>query len=163
MFSSGTTGNGIEFIRTAGALSDIVIGATVNVRLRATPVYFSGSNSGIRIDPRAMVGGDVAGVIYRGGVANNTSFSIVLGKPIFSGTATITAGVSLIGRFILRAAPSPAVSTNLETAPAFSTVVAVVGTSGVASNLTLGVQDGVLYVDNKTGSTQNISLAVMGA
>jgi|GEM_PF-1170525 len=163
VFSSGTTGNGIEFIRTAGALSDIVIGATVNVRLRATPVYFSGSNSGIRIDPRAMVGGDVAGVIYRGGVANNTSFSIVLGKPIFSGTATITAGVSLIGRFILRAAPSPAVSTNLETAPAFSTVVAVVGTSGVASNLTLGVQDGVLYVDNKTGSTQNISLAVMGA
>ncbi|WP_201273749.1 hypothetical protein [Sinorhizobium medicae] len=50
VFSSGTTGNGIEFIRTAGALSDIVIGATVNVRLRATPVFFSGSNSGIRID-----------------------------------------------------------------------------------------------------------------
>ncbi|MDX1170252.1 hypothetical protein GOL87_25320 [Sinorhizobium medicae] len=163
VYDSGTTGNGIEFIRTAGVLSDIVIGPTVNVRLRATPVFYSGSNSGIRIDPRVMVGGDVPGVIYRGGVANNTSFSIVLGKQIFSGTATITAGVSLIGRFIIRAAPSPAVSTNLETAPAFSTVVAVVGTSGVASNLTLGVQDGVLYVDNKTGSTQNISLTVMGA
>ncbi|MDX1127443.1 hypothetical protein GOL24_24605 [Sinorhizobium medicae] len=164
VYDSGTTGNGIEFIRTAGTLSDIVIGATVNVRLRTTPVFFSGSNAGIRIDPRAMVGGDVAGVFFRGSVADDTAFSITLGRQIFSGTAILTAGVVEMGIFGIRAAPTPAVGTNRVTdANVVAVATTLAGTTGTDGNLTLGVQDGVLYVENRTGSVQNISLTVMGA
>ncbi|XNY07044.1 hypothetical protein ACMFL9_26515 [Sinorhizobium meliloti] len=164
VYDSGTTGNGIEFIRTAGALSDIVIGATVNVRLRATPVFFSGSNTGVRIDPRVMVGGDVAGVYFRGSVADDTAFSVALGRQIFSGTAIITAGVVDMGIFGIRAASSPAVSANRITdANVVAVATALAGTTGADGNLTLGVQDGVLYVENRTGSAQNISLTVAGA
>ncbi|ASP79336.1 hypothetical protein [Sinorhizobium meliloti] len=164
LFSSGSSGNGIEFIRTAGALSDIVIGPTVNVRSRATPVFFSGSNSGIRIDPRAMVGGDVAGVYFRGSVADDTAFSITLGRQIFSGTAIVTAGVVERGIFGIRAAPTPAVGPNWVTdANVVAVATTLAGTTGTDGNLTLGVQDGVLYVENRTGSAQNISLTVMGA
>ncbi|RVN58492.1 hypothetical protein [Sinorhizobium meliloti] len=164
VYDSGTTGNGIEFIRTAGTLSDIVIGATVNVRLRATPVFFSGSNAGIRIDPRAMVGGDVAGVFFRGSVADDTAFSVALGRQIFSGTAIITAGVVDMGIFGIRAASAPAVSVNRITdANVVAVATSLAGTTGTDGNLTLGVQDGALYVENRTGSAQNISLTVMGA
>lgn len=164
VYDSGTTGNGIEFIRTAGVLSDIVVGPTVNVRLRATPVFYSGSNSGIRIDPRVMVGGDVPGVIYRGGVADDTAFSITLGRQIFSGTAILTAGVVEMGIFGIRAAPTPAVGANRITdANVVAVATALTGTTGTDGNLTLGVQDGVLYVENRTGGAQNISLSVMGA
>lgn len=164
LFSSGSSGNGIEFIRTAGILSDIVIGATVNVRKRTNPVFFSGSNSDIRIDPRVMVGGDVAGVYFRGSVADDTAFSIALGRSIFSGTAIITAGVAERGIFGIRAAPTPAVGPNWVTdANVVAVATTLVGTTGTDGNLTLGVQDGVLYVENRTGSAQNISLCVMGA
>ncbi|WP_201273259.1 hypothetical protein [Sinorhizobium meliloti] len=164
VYDSGTTGNGIEFIRTAGVLSDIVIGATVNVRLRATPVFFSGSNTGIRIDPRAMVGGDVAGVFFRGSVADDTAFSVTLGRQIFSGVAIITAGVVDMGVFGIRAASAPAVSANRITdANVVAVATSLAGTTGTDGNLTLGVQDSALYVENRTGSAQNISLTVMGA
>jgi len=164
LFSSGSSGNGIEFIRTAGILSDIVIGATVNVRKRTNPVFFSGSNSDIRIDPRVMVGGDVAGVYFRGSVADDTAFSITLGRSIFSGTAIITAGVAERGIFGIRAASAPLVGPNWITdANVVAVATTLAGTTGTDGNLTLGVQDGVLYVENRTGSAQNISLCVMGA
>ncbi|WP_201271720.1 hypothetical protein [Sinorhizobium meliloti] len=164
LYSSGSSGNGIEFIRTAGILTDIVIGATVNVRNRTNPVFFSGVNSGIRIDPRIMVGGDVAGVFFRGSVADDTAFSIALGRAVFSGTAIITGGVVEMGIFGIRAAPTPAVGENRITdANVVAVPTALTGTTGADGNLTLGVQDGVLYVENRTGSAQNISLTVMGA
>ncbi|MDX1006762.1 hypothetical protein GOE08_07665 [Sinorhizobium medicae] len=164
VFSSGTTGNGIEFIRTAGLLSDIVIGATVNTRSRANPFSFSGSTTGIRIDPRAMAGGDAAAVFFRGSVADGTAFSITLGKQIFSGTVIITAGTTHMGIFGIRAASSPAVSANKITdANVVAGTAALSGGAGVAAKLNLGVTDGVLYVSNLTGSAQNISLTVMGA
>lgn len=164
LFGSGTSGNGIEFIRTAGILTDIAIGATVNVRNRTNPVFFSGSNSGIRIDPRAMVGGDVAGVFFRGSVADDTAFAITLGRQIFSGTAILTAGVVEMGIFGIRAASTPAVGANRITdVNVVAVATTLAGTTGTDGNLTLGVQDGVLYVENRTGSAQNISLCVMGA
>ncbi|WP_234839088.1 hypothetical protein [Sinorhizobium medicae] len=164
VFSSGATGNGIEFIRTAGLLSDIVIGATVNTRSRASPFFFSGSNTGIRIDPRAMVGGNVAEVYFRGTVADDTAFQIVLGRQIFSGMAIVTAGSLEMGIFGIRAASSPAASGNRITdANVVAVTTALTGTTGTDGNITLGVQDGVLYVENRVGSSQNMSLTVMGA
>ncbi|WP_234843788.1 hypothetical protein [Sinorhizobium medicae] len=118
-----------------------------------------------------MVGGDnrgdVAGVFFRGSVADDTAFSVTLGRQIFSGTAIITAGITEKGIFGIRAAPTPSVSANWFTGATETNVVAVAtslsGTTGTDGNLTLGVQDGGLYVENRTGGVQNISVCVMGA
>ncbi|WP_234838752.1 hypothetical protein [Sinorhizobium medicae] len=97
-------------------------------------------------------------------MADDTAFQIVLGRQIFSGLAIVTAGSLEMGIFGIRAASSPAASGNrIADANVVAVTTALTGTTGTDGNITLGVQDGVLYVENRVGSSQNISLTVMGA
>ncbi len=49
VYSSGASGNGIEFIRTAGALHDITIGACVDVSGRTNDITTTGTVTGITV------------------------------------------------------------------------------------------------------------------
>lgn len=158
---SGSSGIGIDIERTAGTLRDIFVGNTVNVVERATPVRRNGTMSNVRIGPQALSNAYPVLVYSISNLPDGEARSIDLGRSFFSGSVEITAGSARHGIFTARAAATPAVSANRITdANTVAVATTLSGTTGTDGNLTLGVQDGVLYVENRLGSSQNITVTV---
>lgn len=155
---SGATGNGIEFIRTAGTLQQIKVGPGVDVSERTTPYYYSGTTSEIIIDPMAVPSALAAVCYDLGDVADDTAVSIPLRRVVYTGTVEVTAGYVYWGDFVVRAASSPNFTKKSGHANVAGLAAVLSGTTGTDGNMTLGVQSSTLYVENRLGSTQRIQL-----
>ncbi len=71
-------------------------------------------------------------------------------------------GNTVFGMFVVHAATSPAISPMLTAGADLETAVAeLTGTTGTDAKVTLGVQAGVLYLENQQGSTQNLHRALL--
>ncbi|GEC33565.1 hypothetical protein N181_25245 [Sinorhizobium fredii USDA 205] len=159
----GASGNGVEFIRTAGTLGSVRIDGTVDASERATPFSYSGTVSDIQISPQALPNVNSA-FSYFFTIADDSVATIDLRRSVFSGAVHLTAGSARHGIFTIRAASTPTVSANRVTdANTVATAAVLTGTTGTDGNLTLGVQSGVLYIENRLGSSQSVSVTVMAA
>lgn len=162
VWDAGVTGNGIELIRTAGTLGSITISDTVDCRRRATPIFQSGTMSNIRISPNADPNGDNAKCFFNSQVADDTAIVIDLHKLAFSGILMVTLGTANYGLFAIRAAGTPAMQPITVSANVNSTTGALTGTTGTDAKATVSVSsDGKVYVENRLGSAQNVSVTVL--
>lgn len=160
-----TDGNGIELIRTNGILEDVDIGSGVQLKTRANPVYRSGTLGSVRV--ASGVEKDSSPVIGKfANILDDSVYVCALGKSVF------VAGVKLFcatgatfnwGEYILRAAAAPAAFPIQQSAAMATALTALTGTTGTDGKITLGITDGVLYVENRSGATINIAMSVTGA
>ena len=158
---SGATGNGFEFVRTAGTLRDVRIGTNVDVSERATPYFYSGTTSGFKIEPNALPN-TLPAYCYDFTIADDGFSKINLNRSVFSGWLMISVANADRGIYTFRAAPTPSIvaygtpSTNMNTA-----TTSLNGTTGTDAKFTIGVIDGEIYLENRLGSAQRVSVSVL--
>jgi hypothetical protein len=74
----------------------------------------------------------------------------------------MTVGNARYGQWLVRAAATPAVVEMFTPhTDVTATAAALTGTTGTDGKVTLGVQAGVLYVENRLGSTQTVCVSVL--
>lgn len=158
---SGSSGVGVQFTRTSGTLRDIQVGSTVNVRSRAVPYGYSGTTSNIKISPISLPS-VLPGYCYDFSIADDGVGTIVLNRSIFTGWFLITVGNAERAMYTIRAASSPSVvsygspSTNMATA-----ITSLSGTTGTDGKFTVGITDGVIYLENRLGASQRVSATLL--
>lgn len=160
-----TDGNGIELIRTNGILEDVDIGSGVQLKTRSNPVYRSGTLGTVRV--ASGVEKDSSQVISKfANILDDSVYVCPLGKSVF------VAGVKLLcaagatfnwGDYIVRAASSPAAFGIQQSSAMTTALTALNGTTGTDGKITLGITDGVLYVENRSGAAINITMTVTGS
>jgi hypothetical protein len=160
--STGTSGRGFEFIQTAGTLTEIIVDATVNVKSYATPYFYSGSMTNVAVSPLADVNANQARV-HDFTIADDAVASIDLHRAssIFTGMLMVSVGSTEYGIFVTRPANSPAVTNISVSANMNSGTSVLTGTTGVDGKFTLGVTNGVLYFENRLGSSQRVSVSIL--
>lgn len=159
---SGLSGKGFDFIETAGTLTNINVGPTVDVTKRPTPFAFTGDVTGIKISPQARPNTQ-AGVTYDlGNMADGTAQSINLRADIFSGTIVVTGGHLNYGLYAIRAAGSPGITPIVASANMASTTGPLAAGGGAAGRLNVSVDDdGMIYVSNRSGAQQRVQVSIM--
>lgn len=160
----GSSGFGMDFTQTAGSFSNVFVGDTVNTRQRGTPFSFSGNTGGVYVSPQATPQASTP-FAYQFSIADDAVVVLDLRRTVFIGVCILAVGVSRYGQFLFRAAP-----TTLTLQPMFASaaniataLTALTGTTGTDGNFTIGVQDKTIYLENRLGSTQNVSFIVMNA
>tara|TARA_R110000851_G_scaffold331739_1_gene506388 strand:- start:573 stop:2549 length:1977 start_codon:yes stop_codon:yes gene_type:complete len=152
------TGHGLGLIESSGTLEDIYVGMC-NFNVAATPIFRSGSPSLVRIDPISD-GRNPTASYDLGNVADDTVVQIDLHRGVVSSTITLNAGSTNYGLFSARIASSPSVVSIVKSTNVNAVNTALTGTTGVDGDITLGVTDAVLYVENRSGNSQRISVEV---
>ncbi|HEE9760166.1 TPA: hypothetical protein R8F97_001035 [Pseudomonas putida] len=159
-----TDGNGIELIQTAGVLDDVDIKSGVQLKTRTNPVFRSGTLGEIRV--AAGVEHDSSQVLGRkSSIPNDGVYQINLGKSVFSALVNIAANASSTmnyGQYAVRAAASPSVLAISQTSTMATALTALTGTTGGEGKITLGVTNGVLYIQNRSGAAINVAVSITG-
>lgn len=157
----GSTGSGIEFVRTAGTLRNILVGDTVDVSERATPFLYSGSMTNIRTSPQITPSANSA-FCYGFTIANDSVAIIDPHKSIFTGVGILTGNSATYGQFFIRAAATPNIIPMFpSTANVDVLAAALTGTTGTIGKMTIGVQPGLIYIENRLGVSQSIHFSVL--
>ena len=158
---SGTTGTGIRFTQTAGFINGVRIGSGVDVRNRATPISYDGSGIlNIRIDPLALSNA-LPAACYDFTITDNGVSQINLNRSVFTGWLLVSVGSTKYITLVVRAAASPA-GTIVNTSANMAVVTgALTGTTGIAGNFTVGVTDKIIYLENRLGSSQRVTAALL--
>lgn len=158
---NGSTGNGFEFVRTAGTLKDVYLGNNVDASERATPYSYSGNTSGFRIAPNALPS-VLPAYCYDFTIADDGVAQINLRRSVFTGWLMITVGTVQRGIYMVRAASSPtSAAYGTPTANMATATTVLTGTTGTDGNFTVGVTDGVIYLENRLGSSQRVSASLL--
>lgn len=157
-----SSGYGIGFVQTAGSFTNIIVGDTVNVLQRTTPFYFSGSTSDIDIAAAATPGARGA-YCYQYTIADDSAVELDFHRSVLSGVLVIAVSFSNHGIYLFRAAPTVLTLTPMTTPSAAmaTALTALTGTTGADGKFTVGVQDRKLYLENRLGSSQPVSLNVL--
>lgn len=154
------SGNGISFEQTSGSLREVTIGSNVNVGECTTPYNYSGSYSDIRVNATAISNVNPA-MCYDYTIGDDAIAQIDLHRSVYTGFIQISVGSSdyIVG--VVRAASSPTITT-INASANFATATTILsGTTGTDGKFTLGVTDGVLYLENRLGSSQRVSAVLL--
>lgn len=160
VYCAGISGTGIKLNHVAGAMRDIRIGDSCNVSNAAIPVQISGAPTGLRISSNVMPDEQIPRC-YDFNLLDDTAASIKLYKSVFSGLVLVTVGSTNFGLYVARAASTPAVTAINASAAMATALTALTGTTGADLKFTVGITDGVLYFENRLGSTQRVSVSLL--
>lgn len=158
-------GNGIELVRTNGILENVDIGSGVQLKTRDNPVYRSGSLGEVRISDG--VEKDSSPVLGKfANIPDDGVYVFNLGKSVFVAGVRVwcaTGATFNWGDYIARVASSPAVFAIQQSANMATALTALTGTTGTDGKITVGITEGILYLENRSGATINIAMSVTGA
>jgi hypothetical protein len=160
---SGTVGTGLELIRTAGTLRQVKVSETCDFAERATPISYSGTMSEISVAPSVTPNANAA-YCYAVTVPDDGVGVLTLNRNVFGGVALVHVAGTVQGIYYLRAATAPAISPFSGTAPVGTidvTAAVLTGTTGADGRVTIGVQPGVIYLENRLGTAQTINLHLL--
>lgn len=158
---SGSQTAGIRVAKTSGILDTVLISSTVNVKGSTVPFLLTGAPSKVLIDPLAEQSALPAKCYDIASLADDASAMIDLRRSVFTGVVMITAGYQNYGTYAVRAASTPNVTTINQSANVAAVNTSLTGTTGVDGKLTLGVQNGMLYVENRLGNPQRVSVILL--
>lgn len=151
---------GIDIERTSGILRDVFIDSSVNVLERETPLRLVGVDSygsNIKIAPNVKPNTNAAGTTVLQAIPNNTAVAVPLYSKPFIMMLLVAAGSNRYGTAVARAAAGPTVTpTGTVSGMTFTTGV-LTGTTGADGTLTVGIEEGMLYFENRTGAALNVS------
>lgn len=159
-----TDGNGIELIQTAGVLEEVDIGSGVQLKTRTNPIFRSGTLGAVRIAP-GVEKGSIAYIARAANIADDGVLAIDLGKSVFSAIVKLSSVASSTinyGDYAVRAAASPVVAVINQSATMATATTALTGTTGVDGKITLGVTNGILYIENRSGVAINVAVGITG-
>lgn len=159
----GTSGRGFEFIQTAGTISNITVGDTVYVSSFATPYFYSGTmGAGIVVSALADTVTNQA-KCFDFTIADDSVSQINLNRTsvFFTGALILTVGVIEYAILATRPANTPNVASMLASANVNTSTVALTGTTGTDGKFTVGVTNGILYFENRLGSSQRVSVSLL--
>lgn len=158
---NGSTGTGVSFIRTSGSIYNIKVSSTTNLEARSTPILYSGSSIDNVIVEAGVLPETRPAISYDLELADDTVEQIDLNRSIFTSFLSVTAGSDEYALLVARLATLPShttinVSTNVDIVN-----TPLTGTTGVDGKITIGITDGVIYVENRSSSSQRISVNLM--
>lgn len=156
----GSTGYGISFVETSGGLSDITVGPTVDVSARATPYSFTGNPDRISISPLALPNA-LPATVFDFNIANDSFAQVNLYRSVFTGFLMVSSNATNYALYSIRAASTPSVTSVSASANMATALVPLNGTTGTIGQFTTGVTDGVLYFENRLGTSQRVSVALL--
>lgn len=158
---SGGSGIGVLISRTGGTLNRVRLGDSVNALARATPISYSGTMTDVKVAPAAQPNANAA-VCYTYTIANDSAVAINLTRNVFTGVALVTVGSTLQGIYLIRAATSPSLTAMNTPSAGLATAASVLtGTTGEIGKATVGVQPGVIYLENRRGFPQAFHVTLL--
>lgn len=158
--SGSGSGTGVLFSEGAGVLSNVTVGGNVNVRGLATPFGYVGTPINIQIDPLALPEA-LPAVCYDRSIVDDGVAVIDLHRSVFAGALLVNAGSANYALLSIRAAATPSVVAMSISANVATAITALTGTTGTDGRLTIGVTNGILYIENRLGSTQRVSVSLL--
>ena len=158
----GASGTGIQFTQTLGFINKVQIASGVNVRNRATPYGYSGTNFvNFLIDPLALPNVKPA-YCYDFTIDNDQFAKISLLQPVFGGWMLVTTNSLENGIYTIRAASSPAIfAANTPTATFATATIPLNGTTGSPGDFTVSAVENEIYFENRLGATRRISAILL--
>jgi hypothetical protein len=158
---TGSSGVGIQLTRSAGTLREINIGDTVNLTDRATPIGYSGTMTEVRVSPLADPGAYPA-MCYDFTVADDSVVTLPLRRTLFTGILMVSAGSPNYGQWVIRAASTPVITAMITPSTNVNATTGVLnGTTGTDTKLTVSVDNGFIYVENRLGTSQRVNVVVL--
>lgn len=151
---------GARIIRSGGTLSDVYVSGMFDAKAAGIPVDVVGTTSRVVVDPGAMYTASPA-LCWDRVVQDDGAVGVDLGRSVTVGMVLITGGPNIYGIFSVRAAPSPGVTAMNKTDNFSTATTTLTGTTGTDGQITLGVTDRVLYIENRSGAAVRFSVALL--
>lgn len=159
VLNASATGNGVEFIQTAGELKSVNVGSNMKIN-RPVPYYYFGNPTYIRIAPNA-IGNAQPSYCYDYTIADDSVVQIDLHKKVYTSFIMVSVGTDNYSFMVGRCAPSPGATVINASANMATAIVPLTGTSGTDGKFTVGLTDGVLYLENRLGSSRRVNAVMM--
>lgn len=156
-------GNGIELVRTAGTLEFISVGNGVHLESRTNPIFISGTVGKLLIAPGVDKDTNQVTVNAKN-ILDDNVMTVPLLKSVFSGMVLVSTNASSTlnyGLYSVRAASTPNVATITQSATMDTAIIPLTGTTGTDGRITVGVTNGVLYLENRSGVAINATLTLL--
>lgn len=156
----GKEGIGFKFNENNNMhISEVILSETVKMNERDIPLLINGKPK-IRVSPLSDTNTNNC-IAYDLQLDNNSARTIDFRKSIYTGMLWLSVGVTYYGLFVIRAAVSPHLKVINKSENIREVIGELTGVSGEIGNITLGIQDGKLSVENRTGVTQRITVGLI--
>lgn len=154
----GTTGKGLLLEQTAGNMSSIFVGPNVSVKTRAVPITQTGTMRDVIIAPGILKDSlTPSSTSYT--VADDAVIKIEMHRPVYSGRLEIDS-IAEFATCSLRTTSPLALTQINASANVGLYLTPLTGTTGVDGKLNIGVSEGFLYIENRTGQSRSVTLTL---
>jgi hypothetical protein len=158
---SGASGHGLEFVRTNGEIRRVTVGSGVNVKERATPFFYDGSNISVAISPLAQKGANTVVTYDLGNIDDDGVAQIPFQHQVFAALVFLVTNLNDYGTFSARLVDTRRMTPIQASADIETATTVLTGTTGTDGKLTISAADGTIYVENRTGTSLLIQVTVM--
>lgn len=156
----GGTGVGIRLERVAGTLAGITVDQTVDVLGVATPIQRIGTMNNVSLSPGAIKDTNFP-ISYDATVADDSVFSVPMGDSAFTGFLMVSIGPEEYLIAIARAVSVAKITPVSKSSGVDVNTLVLTGTTGVDGRITVSSTAGAIYVENRSGTSQRISVILM--
>lgn len=154
----GTTGKGLLLEQTAGNMSSIFVGPKVSVKTRAVPITQTGTMRDVIIAPGILKDSlTPSSTSYN--VADDAVVKIDMHRPVYSGRLEIDSIAEFATCSLRTTAPVALTQINVS-ANVGLYLTPLTGTTGADGKLNIGVSEGFLYIENRTGQSRAVTLTL---
>lgn len=154
----GTTGKGLLLEQTAGNMSSIFVGPNVSVKTRAVPITQTGTMRDVIIAPGILKDSlTPSSTSYN--VADDAVVKIDMHRPVYSGRLEIDSVAEFATCSLRTTAPVALTQINVS-ANVGLYLTPLTGTTGTDGKLNIGVSEGFLYIENRTGQARAVTLTL---
>ena len=155
----GTSTTGIELKNSGGTFSNVFIGANISFDSVTTPYNITGTISNLNYGLSTSSGLIGAQNIT---VADDGVYVLDLDENLFQRFFYLCQGVANYYFGVVRAASSPNQTTISKSANVDIVTTALTGTTGTDGNLTIGLQQKKVYIENRLGAAKSITFGFLG-
>lgn len=158
--ANGGTGVGVKIERITGTLDGVVVDQTVDVLGVATPFQRIGTVNNISLSPVAQKDTNFP-ISYDATIADDGVYSIAMPSSAFTGIVMLSVGFVEYAITVCRAVSTAQIATIIKSANVDVSTVVLTGTTGVDGKVTLSSTAGAIYVENRFGSSQRVSISLL--
>lgn len=158
--ATGGTGVGVKIERILGTLDGVVVDQTVDVLGVATPFQKIGTVINISLSPVAQKDTNFP-ISYDATIADDGVYSIAMPSSAFTGIVMLSVGFVEYAITVCRAVSTAQIATIIKSANVDVSTVVLTGTTGVDGKVTLSSTAGAIYVENRLGSSQRVSISLL--
>ncbi|AXF66059.1 phage head-binding domain-containing protein [Leclercia sp. W17] len=156
----GGAGVGVRLERVAGTLDGIIVDQTVDVLGVATPFQRIGTMNNVSLSPGAIKDTNFP-ISYDATVADDSVFSVPMQASAFTGFLMVSIGPAEYLIAVARAVSVAQITSVSKSSGVDVNTLVLTGTTGTDGKITVSSTAGAIYVENRSGTSQRISVTLM--